>query len=131
MADRSIPSPADRDARILFLTREGCHLCEDALPVVRAEADRAGTSVEVVDIDTDATLQRDWDYDVPVIIVDGKVHARYRVDAEQLRTALRRRDRKSTRLNSSHVAISYAVFCLKKKRTKHEKSYLFVERGLW
>src|SRR5207253_7603372 len=27
----------------------------------------------------------------------------------------RKRDRKSTRLNSSHVAISYAVFCLKKK----------------
>src|SRR5699024_12114045 len=27
----------------------------------------------------------------------------------------RRRDRKSTRLNSSHVSISYAVFCLKKK----------------
>src|SRR5690606_41757041 len=29
---------------------------------------------------------------------------------------LRRRDRKSTRLNSSHVKISYAVFCLKKKK---------------
>src|SRR5690349_24192969 len=28
------------------------------------------------------------------------------------------RDRKSTRLNSSHVEISYAVFCLKKKKTK-------------
>src|SRR5690625_7026441 len=28
------------------------------------------------------------------------------------------RDRKSTRLNSSHVAISYAVFCLKKKKTQ-------------
>src|SRR5690349_22099277 len=28
-----------------------------------------------------------------------------------------RRDRKSTRLNSSHVEISYAVFCLKKKKT--------------
>src|SRR5215510_4027949 len=28
----------------------------------------------------------------------------------------RSRDRKSTRLNSSHVAISYAVFCLKKKK---------------
>src|SRR5690348_17364161 len=27
-------------------------------------------------------------------------------------------DRKSTRLNSSHPSISYAVFCLKKKRTK-------------
>src|SRR5256885_1904753 len=28
-------------------------------------------------------------------------------------------DRKSTRLNSSHLVISYAVFCLKKKNTKH------------
>src|SRR5439155_17400835 len=31
------------------------------------------------------------------------------------------RDRKSTRLNSSHVAISYAVFCLKKKKKKKNK----------
>src|SRR5207253_9158693 len=31
------------------------------------------------------------------------------------------RDRKSTRLNSSHVAISYAVFCLKKKKKKNNK----------
>src|SRR5207249_5066338 len=29
-------------------------------------------------------------------------------------------DRKSTRLNSSHVSISYAVFCLKKKKKKYE-----------
>src|SRR5438067_9201356 len=29
-------------------------------------------------------------------------------------------DRKSTRLNSSHVSISYAVFCLKKKKRHHE-----------
>src|SRR5437870_11379110 len=34
-----------------------------------------------------------------------------------------RPDRKSTRLNSSHVAISYAVFCLKKKKTNHMTSY--------
>src|SRR6266700_1493522 len=33
----------------------------------------------------------------------------------------RREDRKSTRLNSSHVKISYAVFCLKKKK-KHSKT---------
>src|SRR5690349_24242853 len=31
-------------------------------------------------------------------------------------------DRKSTRLNSSHVEISYAVFCLKKKNTGREQS---------
>src|SRR5688572_31087485 len=30
-------------------------------------------------------------------------------------------DRKSTRLNSSHSQISYAVFCLKKKKTKKQK----------
>src|SRR5438067_10065819 len=30
----------------------------------------------------------------------------------------KQRDRKSTRLNSSHVSISYAVFCLKKKKKK-------------
>src|SRR5256885_3432375 len=33
------------------------------------------------------------------------------------------RDRKSTRLNSSHLVISYAVFCLKKKKTTHPLPY--------
>src|SRR5690606_40157330 len=32
-----------------------------------------------------------------------------------------RKDRKSTRLNSSHVKISYAVFCLKKKKTYNDR----------
>src|SRR5205807_8090924 len=32
-----------------------------------------------------------------------------------------RRDRKSTRLNSSHLVISYAVFCLKKKKNNNNK----------
>src|SRR5207249_7472791 len=32
-------------------------------------------------------------------------------------------DRKSTRLNSSHVSISYAVFCLKKKKKQANNSY--------
>src|SRR5688500_19657334 len=34
-----------------------------------------------------------------------------------------RRDRKSTRLNSSHLVISYAVFCLKKKNSTEEKQH--------
>src|SRR5690349_22449613 len=34
-----------------------------------------------------------------------------------------REDRKSTRLNSSHVEISYAVFCLKKKKKKNKNCY--------
>src|SRR5437667_3361239 len=39
-------------------------------------------------------------------------------------------DRKSTRLNSSHITISYAVFCLKKKKkkTKKEKQHKLQEQ---
>src|SRR5438034_6975310 len=36
-----------------------------------------------------------------------------------VRAQIRNKDRKSTRLNSSHTVISYAVFCLKKKKKKH------------
>src|SRR5690625_3270302 len=43
----------------------------------------------------------------------GRAYALIAADPNQLLVAV---DRKSTRLNSSHVAISYAVFCLKKKK---------------
>src|SRR5205814_6963983 len=36
----------------------------------------------------------------------------------------KQRDRKSTRLNSSHLGISYAVFCLKKKKNKKSKNII-------
>src|SRR5690349_24251850 len=51
----------------------------------------------------------------------GHPRARGR-DGQELRAhpqGRRRQDRKSTRLNSSHVEISYAVFCLKKKKNKN------------
>src|SRR5437870_7390007 len=38
---------------------------------------------------------------------------------DRKRSQAQNQDRKSTRLNSSHVAISYAVFCLKKKKNNH------------
>src|SRR2546426_6148876 len=38
-----------------------------------------------------------------------------------------RRDRKSTRLNSSHLVISYAVFCLKKKKKKKNNVYIEIQ----
>src|SRR3712207_8701338 len=49
-------------------------------------------------------------------------------DQDEQRTdelELSREDRKSTRLNSSHANISYAVFCLKKK--KHLKLYISID----
>src|SRR2546426_4040827 len=51
-------------------------------------------------------------HDRPVRQV-GKDEVRRILDAV---FSLRARDRKSTRLNSSHLVISYAVFCLKKKK---------------
>src|SRR5690625_6604778 len=43
-----------------------------------------------------------------------------KVDVGSANILMENIDRKSTRLNSSHVAISYAVFCLKKKK-RHKK----------
>src|SRR3712207_7751707 len=45
--------------------------------------------------------------------------------------SLCKKDRKSTRLNSSHANISYAVFCLKKKKktTKRHEQYLHLDHG--
>src|SRR5436309_10496097 len=56
---------------------------------------------------------------------DNATHAAFSADPaarsriEKLAMGAVRRDRKSTRLNSSHVKISYAVFCLKKKKTEN------------
>src|SRR3712207_8660874 len=46
-----------------------------------------------------------------------------RADAGLRRHVRRRPDRKSTRLNSSHANISYAVFCLKKKKKKEDLNH--------
>src|SRR5256885_4072664 len=62
------------------------------------------------------TLFRSLRFSVP-----SKTHAFKSWSAAiRARTAVPKlRDRKSTRLNSSHLVISYAVFCLKKKNDKH------------
>src|SRR6266850_3133449 len=59
---------------------------------------------------------------------DPRASSYMQVTEEDFRTVLARmraaKDRKSTRLNSSHLVISYAVFCLKKKKTKKYNSIL-------
>src|SRR5438552_11164219 len=50
-----------------------------------------------------------------------KLSHTWRIGQSQAMKRIRMRDRKSTRLNSSHQIISYAVFCLKKKKNKHRK----------
>src|SRR5690625_442213 len=70
---------------------------------------------------------KDWDEDLLEKVFDTNLplaplhptNSLYGMTTEELNqeVGIDETDRKSTRLNSSHVAISYAVFCLKKKRT--------------
>src|SRR5437899_4422599 len=54
----------------------------------------------------------------PTLALSRRVHEVVRPWKQRRRSRERTPDRKSTRLNSSHLGISYAVFCLKKKRNK-------------
>src|SRR5947209_18935353 len=65
------------------------------------------------------TLLRSVDEEPDAILLEGTADAGVRVP--QLQDRHRRGDRKSTRLNSSHANISYAVFCLKKKKKSTRK----------
>src|SRR5439155_2462337 len=85
----------------------------DALPIsddlraeLRERIDRRVVRGEHFLVDADAFDVR---HDTDAKPTDTATEHRERIDR-------RPRDRKSTRLNSSHVAISYAVFCLKKKK---------------
>src|SRR3712207_8382420 len=66
---------------------------------------------------SDVLVDADWlqehldDTDLAIVEVDEDTSA---YDKNHIKNAIR--DRKSTRLNSSHANISYAVFCLKKKK---------------
>src|SRR2546426_4836545 len=58
-------------------------------------------------------------WDEMAAIVGRAMAARPRAIQRQLALFLILQDRRSTRLNSSHLVISYAVFCLKKKKIFH------------
>ncbi len=73
-----------------MLTRESCHLCEEAITVVQAVCQELDVGWHPVDVDTDPELQRRYSDQVPVTFVDGRQHDFWRVDPDRLRTALRR-----------------------------------------
>jgi len=80
------PDPA---ARVRLLTRPGCHLCDDARPVVASVCTELGVGWTEVDISSDPVLlDRYWEQ-IPVTIVDGAQHDFWHVDAARLRAALR------------------------------------------
>src|SRR5690625_4278496 len=77
--------------------------------------DLTAVNDERIDPSCGYDMHRHRDAEIVTWVIDGVLaHADTAGDAG----TITRGDRKSTRLNSSHVAISYAVFCLKKKKKR-------------
>lgn len=65
---------------VVLVTRQGCHLCDDALDLLRD----LGVHPELADVDDDDELHRLYDFRVPVVLVDGVIAAEGRITREQL-----------------------------------------------
>ena len=79
---------AARAERVVVLTRQGCHLCDQASAQVAAVCAETGEAYAVLDIDSDPELQRRYTEQVPVTFVDGAQHDFWRVDPVRLKAAL-------------------------------------------
>jgi predicted thioredoxin/glutaredoxin len=70
--------------RVVLVTRQGCHLCDQALEVLRA----LGVEPELADVDLEHDLFDLYDWRVPVVLVDGRVVGEGKIDPERLRLVL-------------------------------------------
>lgn len=75
-------------ARVEILSREQCHLCEDAIALVAELCDELGESFTVTDVDGDPALRERYGDEVPVVLVDAHVVGFWRIDPQALREAL-------------------------------------------
>lgn len=78
--------------RLTLIGKPDCHLCDDARAVVASVVaelgDAASVSLEELSIHDDAELnEKYWD-EIPVLMIDGRVHAIWRVDPERLTRAI-------------------------------------------
>jgi hypothetical protein len=76
--------------------RPGCHLCEDMTAIVQRVIRAAGrpATIAEVDISGDADLEARYGAEIPVLEIDGRKIAKYRITDGELRRALdARRDR--------------------------------------
>ena len=73
---------------LTIYSRPGCHLCDDMKAVVRTVARTVPLALEEVDISTDPALEAQYGLEIPVLMVDGKKAAKYRIGEEELRRLL-------------------------------------------
>jgi glutaredoxin len=71
---------------ITFYTRDGCHLCHEALAVLQRVRQRHPFELRVVDLDTQAPADKRaaYDQEVPVVEIDGRKVMKYRADEDRL-----------------------------------------------
>jgi glutaredoxin len=78
--------------RVLVYSRSGCHLCDVAVETLeKLQKELAGQSpftVEIQLIDGNPDLESRYGEEVPVTLIDGKVHDFFRVDPERFKKAL-------------------------------------------
>ena len=74
----------------MLYSRPGCHLCDDARVVVVRVSSELGEAFVERDITRDPDDLQDYGESVPVVEVDGRRVARWRVSEETLRAALDR-----------------------------------------
>ena len=70
--------------KLTLYSRVGCHLCDVMKEQIEKYAGRYAFSLDVVDIDKDERLRAEYDWDVPVLLVDGEKIAKYRLDEAML-----------------------------------------------
>ncbi len=77
-------------AIVTIYTRPGCHLCEDAKANILASGCTADFTIEEINIDQDATLKARYQYDIPVILINGIKVFKYYVDPKEFKRKLGR-----------------------------------------
>ena len=70
--------------RLTLLTREGCHLCDRMKAVIATVGERRPLSLSVVDISSDRRLEEQFGLEIPVLMLDDRVIARYRISVTDL-----------------------------------------------
>ncbi len=73
---------------LTIYSRPGCHLCDEMKAVVQTVARSIPLSLEEVDISTDPALEARYGLEIPVLLVDGRKAAKYRIGEAQLRQLL-------------------------------------------
>lgn len=78
--------------RLTLVHRQDCELCDQMAAELSALGRRAALPpLDIVDVDADADLQRRHGLEVPVLLLDGTVVCRQRLDAPELLRILRPR----------------------------------------